>query len=225
MELELVSSDLCPFVQRSVIILNHKGVDHKMTTIDLDDPPRWFRDVSPFGKVPVLRVSDGETEEAIFESAVINEFLDEVSGGGLAPDDPVQRALNRAWTEVASACLEDVRAMVHAGDREGFEAHRAALDDRLQKMEARFSGGPFWNGPDMSLIDAAVAPLWMRLDAMEEFGITVLDADRFPKLAAYAEALLSRPEVYGSVPEDFEERNRTRLMRAGGHLAERIVVA
>ena len=40
MQLELISTKRCPFVQRSVITLNHKGVDYKMTFIDLDDPPQ-----------------------------------------------------------------------------------------------------------------------------------------------------------------------------------------
>jgi len=74
MRLELVSFVLCPFVQRAVIALREMGVAHAVTDIDPDDPPDWFRAISPFGKVPLLRVG----EAVLLESAIINEYLDEV---------------------------------------------------------------------------------------------------------------------------------------------------
>lgn len=219
MELELVSFKLCPFVQRSVITLNTKGVEHKTTYINLDDPPAWFIEASPFGKVPILRVSDGESEEVIFESAVINEFLDEVTGGGMMPTDPVQRALNRAWIEFASSCFMDVYDLTRAATREEAEQTVATLTGKLERMEAQFTEGPFWNGAELNLIDTAVAPLWMRLRGLESFGVYVLDAQRFPRLAAYADALLALPEVQDSVPEDFESLNETYLRQRGGFIA------
>ena len=36
MQLELISTKRCPFVQRSAIMLNHKGIEHRMTFVDLD---------------------------------------------------------------------------------------------------------------------------------------------------------------------------------------------
>ena len=80
MDLELVSFNVCPYVQRSVITLNHKECDYKITFIDLSNPPDWFLEISPLGKVPVLKV-DGT--EVLFESAVINEFIDDMTPGSL----------------------------------------------------------------------------------------------------------------------------------------------
>ena len=68
MDLELISTRRCPFVQRSIITLKHKNVPHKVTYIDVYDPPDWFKAISPLGKVPVLRV-DGDT--VLFESAAL----------------------------------------------------------------------------------------------------------------------------------------------------------
>ncbi|MGD8643594.1 MAG: glutathione S-transferase N-terminal domain-containing protein, partial [Chromatiales bacterium] len=56
MKLELISFKICPFVQRSVITLRHKGLPYEVTYIELDDPPPWFLEISPFGRVPALRV-------------------------------------------------------------------------------------------------------------------------------------------------------------------------
>ena len=101
MKLELISFHLCPFVQRSVITLKEKGADYAVTYIDLADKPEWFLRISPEGKVPVLRVDD---EHIIFESAVINEFVNEVTPGDLHPSDPVQKAYNRAWIAFGENC-------------------------------------------------------------------------------------------------------------------------
>lgn len=81
----LVSHVLCPYVQRSVIALKELGVDYQRIDIDLADPPEWFREISPLGKVPLLIVDD---DTVLFESAVIAEFISEVAGGGLLSDQP-----------------------------------------------------------------------------------------------------------------------------------------
>ena len=71
--LVLVSHALCPYVQRAAIVLAEKGVPFERQDIDLSNRPDWFMKVSPLGKTPVLLVEG----TAIFESAVICEYLDE----------------------------------------------------------------------------------------------------------------------------------------------------
>ena len=87
--------NLCPYVQRSVITLLHKQVEHSITDIDLSNRPDWSSTMSPLGKVPVLR-ADGDT--VLFESAVINEYIDETTAAPLQPADPLLRAQNCACT-------------------------------------------------------------------------------------------------------------------------------
>ncbi len=86
MDFELISFKLCPFVQRAAIILLFKKIPFRTSYIDLANPPDWFRAISPFGKVPVLRLDE---TTVLFESSVINEYLDEVTPGGLLPVDPL----------------------------------------------------------------------------------------------------------------------------------------
>jgi glutathione S-transferase len=97
---------LCPFVQRAAIVLHFKQIPFRLKHVDLADPPDWFRAISPFGKVPVLRV-DGTT--VVFESAVINEFLDEVTPGRLLPEEPLERAVARGRIELTTACCPRTR--------------------------------------------------------------------------------------------------------------------
>ncbi len=198
MQLELISTKRCPFVQRAIITLKHKGIDHKMTFIDLDDPPDWFTRISPFGKVPVLRV---DNDAVIFESAVINEFLDDVTPGQLHPADPLQRAINKSWIEYGGNCCTLTFQIMTAPDRETYERLVDELKDNLARVERVLGDGPYFNGEKFALIDAAYAPIFIRLDVFGDlFG---LDITRdLPGIRAWQEKLLNLPEVRGArVPE------------------------
>jgi glutathione S-transferase len=197
-DLELISTRRCPFVQRSIITLNHKGIDHRMTFVDLDDPPPWFSEISPLGKVPVLCV-DGET--VIFESAVINEFLDDVTPGQLHPADPLQRALNKSWIEFGGECCSLTFQLMVAPDRQAYEDTIAQLAANLGRVEKVLGDGPCFNGDAFALIDAAYAPIFIRLDVFRDLLGIELTAD-LPKIHAWQETLLALPEVQRArVPE------------------------
>jgi len=203
MSLELVSFDLCPFVQRSVITLLHKSVEHEITYIDLADPPPWFNAISPLGKVPLLKV-DGEV---LFESAVINEFIDETTGKPIMPqDDALLRARNRAWIEFASNLVGTQYRLTTAEDKEGFERERKAYCESLTILEKQLSAaGPYFNGDKFSLVDTAYAPGFMRERILERFNPIMREAD-FPKYRLWGDALLALAEVKDSVVSDFSER-------------------
>src|SRR5512135_2479728 len=189
--LELVSFKICPFVQRSVITLRYKDVPFTLTHIDLDHPPAWFKEISPFGKVPLLKVGD---RAVLFESAVINEYLDETTPNRLQPEDPLQRALNRAWIEFASACLVDLYQLTVAVDEAKFEENRQALQGKLRRLEQSLKPAPYFNGDRFSLADAAFAPLLMRLELINQL-LPVYEPAEFPRLEAWGDALMALPAV------------------------------
>ena len=198
MDLELISTKRCPFVQRSIITLNHKGIDHRMTFVDLDDPPPWFREVSPLGRVPVLRIDGGAV---VFESAVINEFLDDVTPGQLHPADPLQRAINKSWIEFGGGCCSLTFQVMVAPDRQAFDDTVAELADNLGRVEQVLGEGPFFNGSEFALIDAAYAPIFIRLDVFRDLlGINI--TEDLPKIHAWQATLLALDEVQKArVPE------------------------
>lgn len=217
MNLELISFKLCPYVQRAVITLIYRAVPYRITYIDLDDPPGWFEAISPFGKVPVLKVDD---DTVLFESAVITEFIDEVTPGNMQPATPLARAVNRAWVEFGSACLGDAYALITAGDAVGLEAARAALHDKLGRLEAVVAG-PFFNGAELALIDTSYAPLFMRLELLAE-AVEVYTPEELPRVAAWSDAVLALPAVRESVVPEFPELFREAVRGHGGHLAARL---
>jgi len=199
MSLELISFKTCPFVHRAAITLAYKNVEHEITFIDLADPPDWFLEISPLQKVPVLRVGD----EILFESAVINEYLDDITGAELQPKEALARAKNRAWIEVASNMLGNAYMMKMAGEKERFEKYRNRLVSQMERLEQRLDDGPWFNGKGFSLADTAFAPLFVH-DAVANHKISVINPETMPKVDAWAKKLMALPAVRNSVVPEFE---------------------
>lgn len=217
MAIRLISFKTCPFVQRAVITLKHKRIDFDIEFIDLADPPDWFHQISPLGKVPVLEV-DGEI---LFESAVINEYLDEITGGELQPRDPLARARNRAWIEFASDMLGNLYNMKMSRDEERYLRYRNTLVDQLRRVEQRLGDGPWFNGDQFTLCDTAFAPFF-RQDSVADGKLAVLDAADMPKTAAWAGRLLALPEVRDSVVDEFEDLYLAAMRKNGSYSLVRL---
>jgi glutathione S-transferase len=211
--LTLVSHALCPYVQRAVIVALENGIRFERVVIDLADKPAWFVDRSPTGKVPLLMI--GET--TLFESAAISEFLDEISGGGLLPSDPVQRARHRAWIEFASGTLSEIAGLYSAPDAPAFGARRAALIVRFRRLEEEVAG-PWFGGEEFGLVDAAFAPAFRYLDAFERHAAVFL-AEGSPKISRWRHLLTARISVRTAVVPDYPERLRAFLRARGSHLS------
>ena len=217
MNLHLISFKTCPFVQRAVITLKYKNIDFDITYIDLADPPDWFAEISPLGKVPVLKVDD----EILFESAVINEFLDDVTDGALQPKEPLARAKNRAWIEFASDMLGNLYMMKMSKTENDYLKYRALLTDQMYRVEKRLGDGPWFNGADFSLADTAFAPLF-RQNAVADYQLSVIDTDSMPKVDAWSRRLLALPSVRESVVDNFEALFLGALERNGSYSLSRI---
>ena len=199
-ELKLISFHLCPYVQRAIITLKEKKVPFTMVEIDLYNPPEWFDKVSPLGKVPVLMV-DGKTP--VFESAVINDYQDEITEPKLNPRDPLKKAKERAWIEFGSELMAVFYSVYTTQDRAAFEASLAEFFDTLSKLEPEVQG-PFFRGYDFSLVDTSYAPLFLRLSFIPMlWDHTAWKA--MPKVRSWAETLLKHTSVIESCPSDLKE--------------------
>jgi glutathione S-transferase len=184
--------------------LRAKDVEFDVTYIDLRDKPDWFLKISPHGKVPVLKVDD----EILFESNAIAEYLDEVVVPRLHPEDPIARAKNRAWTDFTGDFARSLSSIHYAKTREDMEAAVEDVPKTLAKveaaLEARGNDGPFFNGPELSLVDAAYAPFLQRYTLIDK-GLKNDVLKDFPLIGAWAAALLADERVTGAVPDNFED--------------------
>ena len=218
MKLELISFKLCPFVQRAVIALKKQGIDYDITFINLMDPPEWFEELSPTGQVPVLKVDD----EVIFESNVIVEFLNEISGEKLHPNDPVLRAKNRSWMSYSSSMFDHLFSLI-TGDKETFVSAKGALTQKLAKLEKIKSDHDYFNGDQFMMIDAAIAPFFMRVSWINEFTDNALSLEDFPKIQKWSRTLLSDKDVMESVEEDLDDVYYSNIEARGAHLSTLLI--
>lgn len=199
--LKLISHYLCPYVQRARIVLAEKHIRHELEFIDLADKPAWFHRISPLGKVPVL-LTEGRP---LFESAVITEYLDEVTPGSLHPSDPYDRARNRAWIEYASSTLDVIAGFYNTNDEAVFHQKAETLRGRFSTLEAELSQGTYFNGATFSLVDAAFAPVFRYFDVIEAF-TDLAFFDDTPKVNRWRHELAMRPSVRDAVVTDYPQR-------------------
>jgi glutathione S-transferase len=220
MPLVLVSHALCPYVQRAAIVLAEKGLPFERREIDLADKPAWFLQVSPLGKTPVLLV-DGE---ALFESAVICEYLDDTVSPPLHPPDALQRARHRAWMQVASELLNRIASFYTAADEPALQARTRDIRSSLERLEQTLGDGPYFAGDTFCMVDAAYGPVFRYLDVFDAIaGFDFLDG--LPAVRRWRDALAARPSVAGAVRPDYPERLRSFLLARGSALSRRMTAA
>lgn len=219
--LTLVSHHLCPYVQRAAISLAEKGVPFERVYVDLSNKPEWFKAVSPLGKVPLLRVRQGDAEEVIFESAVILEFLEETEANTLHPADPLTRARHRAWIEFGSAILNAIGRFYSAADEAAFLHESKGLSGMFARVEAELSArqsGPWFAGKRFSLVDAVYGPVFRYFDTFDHIGdFGILDGK--PLVQAWREALSIRRSVREAVSPDYPRRLQAFLLAKQSYLS------
>jgi glutathione S-transferase len=212
--LRLISHKLCPYVQRAVIALTEKGVAFERVDVDLADKPGWFLAISPLGRTPVLQVGD----TAIFESAVILEYLEETQAKPLHPSNPMRRAEHRGWIEFGSTVLSDIAGFYSAPDEVAFEAKATQLEARFARLEARVAAAPWFDGDDFSLVDAVFGPVFRYFDVFDEIGDFGILAGK-PKLARWRALLAARPSVRTAVSAEYPALLRDFLNRRNSWLS------
>ena len=214
MKLILYSFRICPFVERTNILLNEKKIECERVYVDIRNKPDWFLKLSPSGKVPALSV-DGQI---IFESTVINEFLNELdSSQSLHPDNLVGRAFNRSWIEWGSVLIFDAYNMSLAKNPTEFDEKKKIVDTKLFLLEKQLTKTPFFNGDKFSIIDLAYAPVFRRFNSLlVQYSIDILKP--YPKLQDWSRDILQRSSVKEGFVHNFDEEFRMLLELKGSCL-------
>jgi len=202
MKLDLYLYDFCPFCQRIQITAQSNDVEHNIHWLDSANTPDWFYKISPLGTVPVIQVDDSQT---IFESAVINEFLDQVGNNDMLPQDPVKRAISRAWIEYASTCQVAFSGLLGAPDKQAFKKARKALIAKFQTLEDALQSGIIAPQADhLSLLDTSLAPLFVRMQLLGQT-VEILESDTLPKLQQWMQWVLKNQAVKNTITEEFPD--------------------
>ncbi|MEH2205827.1 MAG: glutathione S-transferase family protein [Nostoc sp.] len=171
-EIEIYSAALCPFAHRSRLTMTEKGVPFKIVEIDLQNKPANFLEISPYGKVPVLKHGDIR----VWESSIINEYLDEIfPEPPLLPKEPIQRAHARIWINFADTRLFAASGkLLHSRDPQQQAGLLQELAEHLlfiehEALHKLSDSAPYWLGSEISLVDLTYYPWFEQLNVLEHF--------------------------------------------------------
>ncbi len=195
-DLTLITAEVCPYAQRTRIVLGEKEIAHESIEIDLDDKPDWLLDLTPTGRVPVIRHGDF----VLWESAIVNEYIDgSFDGAPMRPADEQGLAVMRnEIRHFDNVFLPLVYKMLFEQDPAGQETLRAQAEEGVRFLEARLAQiqgeGPFWLGERFGLADAAVFPFLERLPVFEHYRGLALP-EGCPRLQRWIDTVTPRPAV------------------------------
>ena len=210
-----------PFCWRAKMALAHKG-------LDVETVPWRFTEKDKLpqpnaGRVPVI-VDAGRV---VHDSTAIAEYLDETIAPRLHPEDPVERAINRAWTDYVPTFAEHVTGMAYADDEAGYRkcAEKIPLAfERVERALEKQGAGPLFNGAKYSLVDAAYAPFLQRyffLDRIRPIGLI----GQYPGLEAWADTLMKWPSTHSFPEAEFEALYRLNVKRRKKWLSQFVAEA
>ena len=218
-KVELFSFAGCPYAQRSQLVLREKAINFELVEIDVYNRPPWFREVSPYGKVPVLR----HAGQVIYESAIINQYLDEAfAPRPLMPPDPLRRAQARIWMDYCDTRYLPAaqRVMADRNDPVKHPQALARLAEVMRFMEfeglRQLSAGPYWLGEQPSLVDFHFLPFFERFAVYEALAGAEWPAD-CTRLRAWFERLAGHDSFIAtrhSLEFHLEQQRRLMALRA-----------
>lgn len=194
-EVILYSTALCPFAHRVRLTLSEKRIPSQLIEIDLQNKPANFKEISPYGKVPVLK----HGEQRAWESAIINEYLNDTFPEPLLlPIEPIRRAHARIWINFADTRLFNATARLlylsktpqqqAEAKQELFEHLRFLEQEGLQNVSEK---SPYWLGTEISLVDFTFYPVFEQWVVLEHFRDMQLPAE-INRLKQWWEAVADR---------------------------------
>jgi glutathione S-transferase len=198
LRVKLYNTQRCPYARRTRIVLHEKGVEFETYEVDLENKSEEFLKASPTGKVPVI-VVDGDS---IYESNVVNQYLDEVTDGPrLMPEDPKRRAYARIWMAFADTDFFPPLFVASVGRERGFSEERISeafekLKAALEKLEERLKDRDYL-ADEFSLADVAHAGNFVRLRELEDKSEVSLD--EYPNVEAWMARLEGRESYKSAV--------------------------
>jgi glutathione S-transferase len=199
--LHIIAHAICPYVQRSIITLEEKNITYTRTDIELAEKPLWFNQKSPMGKVPILLVDE---KHALFESAIICEYLDEITPNSLHPIDKLEKAYHRAWIEFGSSILSKIASLYSVNEAVQFQNVHAEIQGKFVFIERELNTGPYFSGDEFHLIDAAYGPIFIYFEVFDSFS-NLETFKNLPKCLIWRKALNERNSIRNSVSKDYSK--------------------
>jgi glutathione S-transferase len=192
-------SSLSPFVRKVIAYASEKAIELEVRPTTVADTNPDFRAASPFGKMPAF--SDGDYRLAD-SSAIIHYLEAKHPEPNLIPTEPRARGRTIWFDEFADTILfacggkmffnRIVAPRFLKRDGDLALANAAECDELppiLAYLEGQIPASGYLVEDRLTLADIAVASPFANL---RHLGVAI-DPAKYPKVASYADAILSRP--------------------------------
>ncbi|XP_072947173.1 pyrimidodiazepine synthase-like [Epargyreus clarus] len=213
-KLRLFAMRFCPYAERSVLVLNAKKIEYDLVFINLDHKPEWIFDFNPKGSVPILEYEQGK---AIFDSTIINVYLDEkYPDVKLQSSDPLRRAQDKMLVELfagAQSAYYTAAFNPQGVEPKTVETYHKGLELLQKELQSR--GTKFLHGDEPGFIDYTIWPFLERFEALKVLGKDefVIDKTKYEVLANYMDAVRNSPAVksYALAPDTHAKFTESRI--------------
>lgn len=162
-----------------------------------------------------------EGKNSLFESQVICEYLDEINGSSLHPNNAYDKAHHRSWIEFGSGILGSIAGLYSAKEKAGLEENLEVIKEKFSQIETQLSVPPYFSGEKFHIIDAVYGPIFRYFDTLENI-IDCQFFEQFPKVSQWRQALSTRPSVRTAVADDYPEKLLGFFKSRQGYLAKLI---
>ena len=200
--LKVISFKICPFVQRVTALLEAKNSSYEIEYIDLNNKPDWFIKVSPNGQVPLLIT---ESDEVLFESDAIVEYIEETISSPLFNSNPVKKAQERAWSYLAAKNYLVQCSAQRSKDKQTLLERSDKLSKAFTKLEMKLADSQFFSSDNLGMVDIAWLPLLHRASIIRKHsGYDFIG--KFPQVKLLQKNILGTGLAEKSVSADFEDK-------------------
>lgn len=211
--LKLYAFDRSPFGWKVRVVLAEKKVPCEMIVPENKNEDPAFARLNPFRKTPVLVLEDGR---ALYESTVINEYLEEAyPQPPMLPKDPFERARVRivedTFDQYFYPAIRDfissqfdyqppslIRKKADKVDHKLLEESRMKVHEHLQRLEGELKERTWFGGEIFSLADAALVPALA--GTLRVLG--VLPDAKYPGLGDWCARVMARPACKAAAPKE-----------------------
>lgn len=199
--MKLIGTKTSPFVRKVRVLLAEKRLSYEFVEDNVWSADTKVPNFNPLNKVPALQLDAGES---IYDSAVIAEYLDGISGGEYLPKPPAERARVKCQEALGDGIADAGITVFLERKRDAARQDAAWMGRQLDKMNAAIASlsgtlgsQPYLGGAQMNLGDIACACglFWA------EFRMPELRwRDQYSNLKAWAERMEARASFASTQP-------------------------
>ncbi|UTW12652.1 maleylacetoacetate isomerase [Marinobacterium rhizophilum] len=188
------------------IALNLKGIEHRLTTVNLltgEQRGDHYLALNPQGLLPALKLDSGEL---LTQSTAILEYLETAyPQTPLLPADPVAAAQVRAWASLIACDIHPVdnlrvlkylKGTLQVSDDDKTAWYLHWIREGFDVLESQLKAAPYCNGAEVTLADLYLIPQVYNALRFK------LDMAAYPKIQSIWEACNRLPAFDAARPEN-----------------------